>query len=89
MVNFGDFFENLKIAVKQCYQTGQFELDKIQNFKWDILSNIQTMYSGYKSHKSLIFIHFVRFGVKVNFSQDGQMSSDGIQRLDVECNRSV
>ena len=24
MVHFGDFFENLKLAVKQCYQTGQF-----------------------------------------------------------------
>ena len=44
------------------------ENDKNEKFKRDILSNIQTMYSGYKSHKSLIFIHFVRFGVKVNFS---------------------
>ena len=24
MVDFGEFFENLKLAVKQCYQTGQF-----------------------------------------------------------------
>ena len=24
MVHFGEFFENLKLAVKQCYQTGQF-----------------------------------------------------------------
>ena len=28
MVNFGDFFENLKLAVKQCYQTGQFVKDR-------------------------------------------------------------
>ena len=24
MVRFGDFFGNLKLAVKQCYQTGHF-----------------------------------------------------------------
>ena len=24
IVNFGDFFENLKVAMKQCYQTGHF-----------------------------------------------------------------
>ena len=24
MVNFGEFLETLKLAVKQCYQTGQF-----------------------------------------------------------------
>ena len=23
-VNFGEFLQNLKLAVKQCYQTGQF-----------------------------------------------------------------
>ena len=50
MVHFGEFLENLKLAVKQCYQTGQFELDKklvenakFQKFKCDILSNFQTM----------------------------------------------
>ena len=43
-------FENLKLAVKQCYQTGQFNRTKIggkcQNSKIqmrDILSNFQTM----------------------------------------------
>ena len=35
MVHFGEFLENLKLAVKQCYQTGQFELDKklVENAK--------------------------------------------------------
>ena len=28
MVNFGEFFEKLMLAVKQCYQTGQFKKDK-------------------------------------------------------------
>ena len=36
-------FENLKLAVKQCYQTGQFQQDKncwkMPKFKCDILSN--------------------------------------------------
>ena len=43
-------FENLKLAVKQCYQTSQFligqklaENAKIQELKCDILSNFQTM----------------------------------------------
>ena len=43
-------FENLKLAVKQCYQTSQFfigqklvENAKIQKYKCDILSNFQTM----------------------------------------------
>ena len=43
-------FENLKLLVKQCYQTGQFKLDKnwkkmpkFENFKCDILGNFQTM----------------------------------------------
>ena len=44
-------FENLKFAVKQCYQTCQFSQDKklLENaknekFKWDILSNFQTLW---------------------------------------------
>ena len=30
-------FDNLNLAVKQCYQTGQFEMEnaKIEQFKWD------------------------------------------------------
>ena len=38
-------FENLKLAVKQCYQTGQklLESAKIEKFKWDILSNFRTL----------------------------------------------
>ena len=43
-------FENLKLAVKQCYQTGQFKIGqklmkkaKVQKFKCDIFSNFQTM----------------------------------------------
>ena len=43
-------FENLKFAVKQCYQTGQFligqklvENAKIQKFKCDILNDFQTL----------------------------------------------
>ena len=40
MVHFGEFLTNLKLAVKQCYQTGQklVENDKFQKFKYDILS---------------------------------------------------
>ena len=39
-------FENLKLAVKQCYQTGQklVENAKIQKFKCDILGDFQTMW---------------------------------------------
>ena len=33
MVHFGEFFENLKLAVKQCYQTKLVENGKIQKFK--------------------------------------------------------
>ena len=41
-------FENLKLAVKQCYQTGQklMENAKIQKFKCVILSNFQTMWES-------------------------------------------
>ena len=43
-------FENLKLVVNQCYQTGQFvigqklvENAKIQKFKCDILGDFQTL----------------------------------------------
>ena len=42
-------FENLNLSVKECYQKGQFWLDKIgwnvkiQEFKCDILSDFQTL----------------------------------------------
>ena len=35
MVNFGDFFENLKLEVKQCYQIGQFYWTKIEKVNFD------------------------------------------------------
>ena len=45
-------FESLKLAVKQCYQTGQFQWDKklvknakLQKFKCDILGDFQTLCS--------------------------------------------
>ena len=37
------FFENLKLAVKQCYQTVQFLMDQMPKFKCDILGNFQTL----------------------------------------------
>ena len=40
-------FKNLKLAVIQCYQLGEFgmvENDKIEKFKWDILGDFQTMW---------------------------------------------
>ena len=47
-------FENLKLAVKQSYQTGHFfigqrlaENDKIQKFKWDIFGDFQTLRSRF------------------------------------------
>ena len=47
---FWRIFENLKLAVKQCYQTGQFQLDKkwckMPKFKCDILSDFQTMWKN-------------------------------------------
>ena len=40
-------FENLKLAVKQSYQTDQFNRSKVKKFKCDILGNIQnTVHSG-------------------------------------------
>ena len=49
MVNFGEFFENLKLAVKQYYQTGHFQKYKNwwktpklkKKFKCDNLSNLK------------------------------------------------
>ena len=61
-------FENLKLAVKQCYQTldrsvlvGQklVENAKIQKFKCDILRNFQTMWI----HGSLTCVRFVAHNV--------------------------
>ena len=54
-------FENLKLAVKQCYQSvliGQklVENAKIQKFKCDILSNFQTMCHALKNIQDLF--HF-------------------------------
>ena len=50
---FWRFYVNLKLAVKQCYQTGHFLTDKnwweMTKFKCDILSNFQTMCSPWKS----------------------------------------
>ena len=44
-------FENLKVAVKQCYQIGQFQLDKkllenakIEKPKCDIFADFQTLW---------------------------------------------
>ena len=52
---FWRLFENMKLAVKQCYQTGQLligqklvENAKIQKFKCDILSDFQTMWKRKK-----------------------------------------
>ena len=48
MLHFGDFFENLKLAAKQCCQTVQF--CKIENakvkkrLKCDIFDDFQTMW---------------------------------------------
>ena len=43
-VNFG-FWKNLKLEVKQRDQTNiASESAKIENFKWDILRNFQTMW---------------------------------------------
>ena len=46
-------FENLKLAVKQCYKQVSFKIAqklvanaRIQKFKCDILSNFQTMWGG-------------------------------------------
>ena len=39
-------FENLKLAVKQCYQTGQKLVEnakKLKKYKWDILGDFQTL----------------------------------------------
>ena len=36
-------FENLKIAVKQCYQTGQSGLKLVENSKCDIFGDFQTL----------------------------------------------
>ena len=41
-------FENLKLAVKQCYQIGQLQQDKKSKFKFDILTNFQTILSCFK-----------------------------------------
>ena len=42
-------FEKLKLAVKQCYQTRQLvENAKIKKFKYDILSNFQTISIGFE-----------------------------------------
>ena len=47
------------IAVKQCYQTGQFQQDKnwwkMSTFKCDILSNFQTMCVYFKSDLKFFF----------------------------------
>ena len=45
--SFWRVFENLKLAVKQCYQTGQkmVENAKIEKFKCDILGDFQTLCS--------------------------------------------
>ena len=49
MEHFGGFFENLNLAVKQCYQTGHFfgqklgENAKIEKLKCDILGDFQTL----------------------------------------------
>ena len=48
--HFWRVFENLNLAVKQCYQTGHFKYDKnwwkvpkVKNQKCDILSSFQTL----------------------------------------------
>ena len=45
-------FENLKLAIKQCYQTGSYsitqkrwKLHKMSKLKWDILSDFQTTWN--------------------------------------------
>ena len=51
MVNFASFWK-LQLAVKQCYQTGQLLIRQklvenvtLKKFKYDILSNFQTICS--------------------------------------------
>ena len=46
-------FESLKLAVKQCYQTGK-KMPKFQKFKCDILSNFQTIWASYVKRFFLI-----------------------------------
>ena len=50
----------MKLAVKQCYQTGQklVENAKIEKFKRDILSNFQTMCSSFFHFEFKIFATF-------------------------------
>ena len=48
VVNVG-YSKNLKVAVKQCYQVGQFQLDilenaKIEKPKCDIFADFQTLW---------------------------------------------
>ena len=60
--SFWRVFENLKLAVKQCYQTGQFYNDKnwwkMPKFKCDILSDFQTMCLWFKTHFQSFFVLF-------------------------------
>ena len=58
MVHFGEVFENLKLAVKQCYQTGQFNRTKIggkcQNSNatfWVIFKQCDAQFKG-GNHKT-------------------------------------
>ena len=48
-------FVKVKLSVKQCYQTGQFQLTKnggkMPKFQCDILSNFQTLCRSSKSMK--------------------------------------
>ena len=50
MFHFGDFFENLKLAVKQCYQTGQFvkgqkmaKNGKLKSDNWTIFKQCENV----------------------------------------------
>ena len=50
MVHICEFFENLKLAVKQCYPIGQFlkdenwwKMPKLKKLKCDILGDFQTL----------------------------------------------
>ena len=55
MVHFGDFFENLKLAVKQCCQKGPklVQNTKIEKFKYDISNYFQTLWPSRKYFVSI------------------------------------
>ena len=80
---FWQVFENLKFAVKQCYQIVLIrqklvEIARFQKFKWDILSNFQTMWS--KGRYLLIGCRSIRRTLRMVRSK--------IERIDRSCRTS-